>query len=150
MKKLFFILSLVLSTSLLYSQNCYSVSKVENLTENPDLSSKKFVFGLKQLTEELMGEKYTICEEGLPIHVAITSIESPTVGINIGPFMIKKKNTIVKVVVVKDGIEYLGEGSAKLSVKASFAELRDENLPFEKSTFASAVKKALEVSISKM
>ena len=150
MKKLFFIFGLMLSTSILYSQNCYSVSKVENLTENPDLSSKKFVFGLKQLTEELMGEKYTICEDGLPIHVAITSIESPTVGINIGPFMIKKKNTIVKVIVLKDGIEYTGEGSAQLSVKASFAELRDENLPFEKSTFASAVKKALEVSISKM
>ena len=139
-----------MSTSVLYSQNCYSVSKVENLTENPDLSSKKFVFGLKQLTEELMGEKYSICEDGLPVNVAITSIESPTVGINIGPFMIKKKNTIVKVIVVKDGVEYSGEGSAKLSVKASFAELKDENLPFEKSTFASAVKKSLEVSISKM
>lgn len=139
-----------MSTSVLYSQNCYSVSKVENLTENPDLSSKKFVFGLKQLTEELMGEKYSICEDGLPVNVAITSIESPTVGINIGPFMIKKKNTIVKIIVVKDGVEYSGEGSAKLSVKASFAELKDENLPFEKSTFASAVKKALEVSISKM
>jgi hypothetical protein len=150
MKKLFFILSMLMSTSVLYSQNCYSVFKVENLTENPDLSSKKFVFGLKQLTEELMGEKYSICEDGLPVNVAITSIESPTVGINIGPFMIKKKNTIVKVIVVKDGVEYSGEGSAKLSVKASFAELRDENLPFEKSTFASAVKKALEVSISKM
>ena len=150
MKKLFFILSVLMSTSVLYSQNCYSVSKVENLTENPDLSSKKFVFGLKQLTEELMGEKYSICEYGLPVNVAITSIESPTVGINIGPFMIKKKNTIVKVIVVKDGVEYSGEGSAKLSVKASFAELKDENLPFEKSTFASAVKKALEVSISKM
>jgi hypothetical protein len=150
MKKLFFILSVLMSTSVLYSQNCYSVSKVENLTENPDLSSKKFVFGLKQLTEELMGEKYSICEDGLPVNVAITSIESPTVGINIGPFMIKKKNTIVKVIVVKDGVEYSGEGSAKLSVKASFAELKDENLPFEKSTFAAAVKKALEVSISKM
>ena len=150
MKKLFFMLSVLMSTSVLYSQNCYSVSKLENLTENSDLSSKKFVFGLKQLTEELMGEKYSICEDGLPVNVAITSIESPTVGINIGPFMIKKKNTIVKVIVVKDGVEYSGEGSAKLSVKASFAELRDENLPFEKSTFASAVKKALEVSISKM
>ena len=149
MKKLFFILGLM-SSSFLYSQNCYSVSKVENLTENPDLSSKKFVFGLKQLTEELVGEKYSICEDGLPLNVAITSIEAPTVGINIGPFMIKKKNTIVKVIVVKDGVEYSGEGSAKLSVKASFAELRDENLPFEKSTFASAVKKALEASISKM
>ena len=55
-----------------------------------------------------------------------------------------------EVIVVKDGVEYSGEGSAKLSVKASFAELKDENLPFEKSTFASAVKNALEVSISKM
>jgi hypothetical protein len=148
MKNLILLLSLITLPS--FAQNCYSVTKVENLTENPDLSSKKFVFGLKQLTEELMGEKLTICQEGLPVHVAVTSIEAPTVGINIGPFMIKKKNTIVKVIVQKDGVEYEGEGSAKLSVKASFAELRDENLPFEKSTFASAVKKALEVSVSKM
>ena len=148
MKNLILLLSLMALPS--FAQNCYSVNKVENLTENPDLSSKKFVFGLKQLTEELMGEKFTICQEGLPVHVAITSIEAPTVGINIGPFMIKKKNTIVKVIVQKDGVEYEGEGSAKLSVKASFAELRDENLPFEKSTFASAVKRALEVSVSKM
>lgn len=148
MKNLILLLSLMALPS--FAQNCYSVSKVENLTENPDLSSKKFVLGLKQLTEELMGEKFTICQEGEPVHVAITSIEAPTVGINIGPFMIKKKNTIVKVVVQKDGVEYSGEGSAKLSVKASFAELRDENLPFEKSTFASAVKKALEVSVAKM
>jgi hypothetical protein len=143
MKNLILLLSLITLPS--FAQNCYSVTKVENLTENPDLSSKKFVFGLKQLTE-----KFTICQEGLPVHVAVTSIEAPTVGINIGPFMIKKKNTIVKVIVQKDGVEYEGEGSAKLSVKASFAELRDENLPFEKSTFASAVKKALEVSVSKM
>lgn len=149
MKKLFFI-GLMLSTSFLFSQNCYSVSKVENLTENPDLSSKRFVFGVSQLTEELVGDKFTICQDGLPINVAITSIEAPTVGINIGPFMIKKKTTTVKVIVVKDGMEYAGEGSANLSVKATFAELRDENLPFEKSTFASAVKKALEQSISKM
>lgn len=148
MKNLILLLSLMALPS--FAQNCYSVTKVENITENPDLSSKKFVFGLKQLTEELMGEKFTICQDGLPVHVAVTSIEAPTVGINIGPFMIKKKNTIVKVIVQKDGIEYTGEGSAKLSVKASFAELRDENLPFEKSTFASAVKKALEVSVSKM
>jgi hypothetical protein len=148
MKNLILLLSLMTLPS--FAQNCYSVTKVENLTENPDLSSKKFVFGLKQLTEEMMGEKFTICQEGLPVHVAVTSIEAPTVGINIGPFMIKKKNTIVKVIVQKDGVEYEGEGSAKLSVKASFAELRDENLPFEKSTFASAVKKALEVSVSKM
>jgi hypothetical protein len=123
---------------------------VENKTENPDLSSKRFTFGVKQITEELMSDKINLCEDGSPITVDILSIEAPTVGINIGPFMIKKKNTIVEVVVIKDGVEYQGEGSAKLSVKASFAELKDENLPFEKSTFSSAVKKALENAVENL
>ena len=134
----------------MFGQSCYTVKSVENKTENLDLSSKRFTFGIKQITEELISDKVNLCEDGLPISVKILSIEAPTLGINIGPFMIKKKNTIVKVVVIKDGVEYQGEGSAKLSVKASFAELRDENIPFEKSTFSSAVKKALELSISKM
>lgn len=149
MKNIILIFALLVSTSL-FGQKCYTVKSVENKTENPDLSSKRFTFGVKQITEELMGEKINLCEDGSPISVNIQSIESPTLGINIGPFMIKKKNTIVKVVVIKDGIQYHGEGSAKLSVKASFAELRDENLPFEKSTFSSAIKKALEISISNM
>jgi hypothetical protein len=149
MKKIIFIFALVISTVML-GQTCYTVKSVENKTENPDLSSKRFTFGVKQITEELMSDKINLCEDGSPITVDILSIEAPTVGINIGPFMIKKKNTIVEVVVIKDGVEYPGEGSAKLSVKASFAELKDENLPFEKSTFSSAVKKALENAIENL
>jgi len=149
MKKIIFIFALVTSTVML-GQTCYTVKSVENKTENPDLSSKRFTFGVKQITEELMSDKINLCEDGSPITVNILSIEAPTVGINIGPFMIKKKNTIVEVVVIKDGVEYPGEGSAKLSVKASFAELKDENLPFEKSTFSSAVKKALENAIENL
>jgi hypothetical protein len=149
MKKIIFIFALVTSTVML-GQTCYTVKSVENKTENPDLSSKRFTFGVKQITEELMSDKINLCEDGSPITVDILSIEAPTVGINIGPFMIKKKNTIVEVVVIKDGVEYPGEGSAKLSVKASFAELKDENLPFEKSTFSSAVKKALENAVENL
>jgi hypothetical protein len=149
MKNIIFIFALVTSTVML-GQTCYTVKSVENKTENPDLSSKRFTFGVKQITEELMSDKINLCEDGSPITVDILSIEAPTVGINIGPFMIKKKNTIVEVVVIKDGVEYQGEGSAKLSVKASFAELKDENLPFEKSTFSSAVKKALENAVENL
>jgi len=149
MKNIIFIFALVTSTVML-GQTCYTVKSVENKTENPDLSSKRFTFGVKQITEELMSDKINLCEDGSPITVDILSIEAPTVGINIGPFMIKKKNTIVEVVVIKDGVEYQGEGSAKLSVKASFAELKDENLPFEKSTFSSSVKKALENAVENL
>ena len=122
----------------LQAQSCYTVTEVKNKTENPDLSSKKFTFGVKQITEELISVKYDLCGDGAPVIVNITSIEAPSIGINIGPFMIKKKITEVKTEVIIDGVTYTGFGDAKLSVKAGFAELRDENLPFEKSVFASA------------
>ena len=83
MKKLTTLLGLFLITWNLHGQTCYTVNKVENKTENTDLSSKKFTFGVKQ-------------------------------------------------------------------IKAGFAELRDENLPFEKSVFASAIKKSLENAIQKI
>ena len=149
MRKLIILLGIILFSINVQAQNCYTVTTVENKTENPDLNSKKFTFGVKQMTEEILSNKVSICVNGNPVVVEITSIEAPTVGINIGPFMIKKKNTIVKTNIIIDGKTLSGEGEAKLSVKATFAELRDENLPFEKSVFASAVKKALINSMSK-
>jgi hypothetical protein len=149
MKNLFFILGIIVSTTL-FSQECYTVKSVENKTENPDLSSKKLTFGVKQITEELLSNKVSLCQDGKPVVVNILSIEAPSVGINIGPFMIKKKITEVKTEVIMNGMRYEGFGVAKLSVKAGFAELRDENLPFEKSVFASAIKKSLENAIEKL
>jgi len=150
MRKLILLIGIILMSISLQAQSCYTVKSVNNKTENADLSSKRFTFGVKQMTEELLSQKVTICVEGKPVEVNITSIEAPTVGINIGPFMIKKKITIVKLDVLIDDKVLTGEGEAKLSVKATFAELKDENLPFEKSVFASAVKKALQDAITKL
>ena len=151
MKNTIILLGIILMSVInLNAQDCYTVREINNKTENPDLSSKRFTFGIKQMTEELLGDKVKICNEGLPVVVNIISIEAPTVGFNLGPFMIKKKITIVKTEILMNGKTYVGEGSAKLSVKATFAELKDENLPFEKSVFASAVKKSLQDGISKL
>ena len=144
MKNIFLTAMISVMSISMVAQNCYTVSKVDNLTENPDLSSKKFTFGVKQIAEELLGEN------GKQITVNIISIEAPSIGINIGPFMIKKKITEVKTVIIIDEKEYEGFGVAKLSVKAGFAELRDENLPFEKSVFASAIKKSIQNGVEKI
>lgn len=149
MKKLL-IIGFILTSINLNAQDCYTVRDVTNKTKNESLSSKRYIFGIKQMTEELLSEKFKICVDGKTVNVNIISIEAPTVGINIGPFMIRKKETIVTTEVIMDGVSYTGNGSAKLSVKATFAELRDENLPFEKSVFASAVKKSLLNAISKI
>ena len=53
---------MMLLTSSVFGQTCYTVKGVENKTENPDLSSKRFTFGVKEITEELISEKYDLCE----------------------------------------------------------------------------------------
>ena len=74
MKKLTTLLGLFLITWNLHGQTCYTVNKVENKTENTDLSSKKFTFGVKQITEELISDKKNLCDNGSPIYVNILSI----------------------------------------------------------------------------
>lgn len=96
------------------------------------------------MTEEVLAKNYSLCQEGLPIKVDIFSIEAPSQSLSLGPFAKKKKQTIVKVKVVIGEKELYGQGLAETSSQSMFLDMNDENLPFLKTTFASAVKKALE------
>jgi hypothetical protein len=126
------------------------VNSVYTKIQVAEMSTPRVLFGIKQITEEVLSEKYLICQDGSPVDVEIVTIESPTTGIAIGPFTATKKETIVTIKIIKDGIEYFGEGKAKTTVKSTFIELKDTNLPFEKTTFASAVKKSIVDAVSKM
>ena len=147
-----FLIFIIACPALIFSQDlCYTVKKVENKTTIEGLNTKKFTFGIKQMAEELISEKKKVCQDGIPVLVSILSIEAPTQGINIGPFMFKKKTTIVKIQVkIGDHLSVEGEGESKLSVSSTFLELSDENLPFEQTVFSSAIKKALIDALSKL
>lgn len=145
-----FLLALTAIFLMSFTTPCVTVTEVKSTANVEEMNSKRVVFGIKQMAEELLSEKYELCGEGNPVTVEIYSIESPSVGISIGPFMKMKKETIVKLKVVKDGQEFLGEGTTNTTVKATLIDLNDENLPFSKTTFAGAVKKSLADAISKM
>ena len=142
MKKLLFLCSMLFTLSL-FSQNCYTVKEVKNNGEIEGINPKRFTLGVKQITEEILSEKFTVCEDGKPVNVTILSIEAPSTGFSLGPFEKKRKKTIVKLVIIMDDKEYEGEGQANTDVQSTFIELQDENLPFEKSAFSGALKKAL-------
>ncbi len=148
MKNLLFI-PLMLVTSLIYGQDCYTVKNVESLAKIENISPKRFTLGVKQITEEIISEKYKICEDGDSISVVIESIEAPTTGISIGPFEKKRKVTIVTVKLIINNKEYIGVGESKTDVKSTFIELQDENIPFEKSAFSAALKKSLQDAVNK-
>lgn len=133
-----------------FSQNCYSVKDVKNNGEIEGVNPKRFTLGVKQITEEILSEKFTICEDGKPVNVIIQSIEAPSTGFSLGPFEKKRKKTIVKLIININNVDYEGEGQANTDVQSTFIELQDENLPFEKSAFSGALKKALIDSLLKL
>ena len=137
-------LLLLLLPTLLFSQNCYEVSRVVSRVETEDISQKRIIFGIKQMAEEVLSEKYDLCLNGTPIFIEITSIKAPSTGFKIGPWERKKKVTQVKLVIIIRGEVIEGIGTAKSTVEATFLDLNNGNLPFSKTVFASAVKKALE------
>lgn len=145
MKKLLLLLFLI--PTMLFAQDCYTVKAVTTTVEMEEISQRRITFGIKQMMEDIISDKYDLCLDGKPVEVQVASIEAPTTGIEIGPWTKVSKKTIVTLLVYMDGKIIEVEGKAKSTVKATFIDLQDENLPFNKTAFASAVKKAIEKSL---
>jgi len=145
MKKLLLLLFLI--PTMLFAQDCYTVKAVTTTVEMEEISQRRITFGIKQMMEDIISDKYDLCMDGKPVEVQVTSIEAPTTGIEIGPWTKVSKKTIVTLLVDMDGKIIEVEGKAKSTVKATFIDLNNDELEFSKTTFASAVKKAIEKSI---
>ncbi len=145
MKNLF--LLLFFPTMLFAQDTCYTVEKVTTTVEMEEISQRRITFGIKQMMEDIISDKYDLCMDGKPVEVQVTSIEAPTTGIEIGPWTKVSKKTIVTLLVYMDGKIIEVEGKAKSTVEATFIDLQNDELPFNKTAFASAVKKAIEKSL---
>ena len=128
---------------------CYFISSVITLAHMNGVPDTKLTYGAKQIVTELVNDKYALCDNGRPVTVEILSIEAPTKGIRVGPFEFKQKKTVVKTKITMDGKEYFGEGTNKTSVSSTILQLQDENLPFERTEFSSALRKSLESAFQK-
>jgi hypothetical protein len=143
MKKLLLILAVAFLIAADTAPKCYKVTKVSSQVEAPEMKKERVVFGIKQMTEEILSEKLDICENGTPVEVEIMSVEAPTNSTSLGPWAKTKKITIVKLRLLIEGEEYWGQGEANVTVQSTFLDLNDDNIPFNKTSFSGAIKKAL-------
>ena len=150
MKKLLLLLAVLFIVAADTAPKCYKVTKVSTQVEAPEMKKERVLFGIKQMTEEMLSEKVNICEDGTPVEVEIMSIEAPTNSTSLGPWAKTKKITIVKLRLLIDGEEYWGQGEANVTVQSTFLDLNDDSLPFNKTAFSGAVKKALQEAIEEM
>lgn len=130
-----------------FSQECYTVSKVGTQIEMKEISKNRIVFGIKQMVEDIISDKYELCMDGKPVIIVVKSIEAPTTGIELGPWTKVSKKTIVKLLIYMDDKEIAVEGKAKSTVEATFIDLNNDKLPFSETAFSSAVKKAIEKAL---
>jgi len=142
MKKI--IIALVFLPILSFSQECYTVNEVSTQIEMKEISKNRIIFGIKQIMEDIISDKYELCMDGKPVTIVVKSIEAPTTGIELGPWTKVSKKTIVTLLLYIDGKEIEVVGKAKSKVESTFIDLNNDKLPFNKTTFSSAVKKAID------
>jgi len=124
--------------------NCYVVSLVLALFSIPGVNSDRVQLGTRPMVEQLLQDNgYALCDDGSGVEVRILEVKSPTKGIQIGPFKIKQKKTIVVTEITIDGKKYYGEGVAKTSARSTISQLKDENLPLNETAFSTALKESL-------
>jgi len=142
MKKI--IIALVFLPILSFSQECYTVNEVSTQIEMKEISKNRIIFGIKQIMEDIISDKYELCMDGKPVTIVVKSIEAPTTGIELGPWTKVSKKTIVTLLLYIDGKEIEVVGKAKSKVESTLIDLNNDKLPFNKTTFSSAVKKAID------
>jgi len=142
MKKI--IILLMCLPILSFSQECYTVNEVSTQIEMKEISKNRIIFGIKQIMEDIISDKYELCMDGKPVTIVVKSIEAPTTGIELGPWTKVSKKTIVTLLLYIDGKEIEVVGKAKSKVESTFIDLNNDKLPFNKTTFSSAVKKAID------
>ena len=149
MKLLFFLF--VLSAPLLsFSQTTVKIDTVYSTTRLRELGSRDIRFGIRQIAEDELSNKYTLSNEGSPIKIEVYYFGIPKTTVRIVGVEKTDQVTQVGVRFYFDGKKYEGVGESETEVRAVMMELVDGKVPFSKMTVSNALKKAIHECVSKM
>lgn len=149
MKKLFFILLMMLPF-IGVSQTCIKVDSVYSTAKLRELGNRDIRFGIKQIAEDLVSEKYCLSETGEDLDIEVFYFGIPKTTIRIVGVEKTNQITQVGVRIYFRGQKYEGFGESETEVRAVMIELVDGKVPFSKMTVSNALKKAIEECVSKI
>ncbi len=133
-----------------FAQNCVYVDSVYSTAKLRELGNRDIRFGVKQIVEDELSEKYCMTETGEPIKVEIFYFGIPKYTIRIVGVEKTNQITQVGVRIYYKGKCYEGIGESETEVRAVMIELVDNKVPFSKMTVSSALKKGIHEAIITM
>ena len=149
MKKLLLIALLSLPT-LAFSQSCIKIDSVYSTAKLRELGNRDIRFGIKQIAEDMLSEKYCLSENGEDLDIEVFYFGIPKTTIRIVGVERTNQVTQVGVRLYFKGQKYEGFGESETEDRAVMIELVDGKVPFSKMTVSNAIKKALAECVSKI
>mgnify|MGYP000403779595 FL=1 len=132
------------------AQQCIYVDSVYNTAKLRELGNRDIRFGIRQIVEEELSEKYCLSESGDDIDVEVYYFGLPKTTIRV--VGVEKTNTITQVGIrlYYKGNKYEGIGESETEIRAIIIEVQEGTIPFEKMTVSSALKKAIHEAAIKL
>jgi len=150
MKHLILLISMLLLGNITNAQQCVFVDTVYSTAKLRELGNRDIRFGVKQIVEDELSEKYCLSDQGDEIDVEIYYFGLPKTTIRV--VGVEKTNTITQVGVklYYKGNCYQGMGESDTEIRAIIIEVQEGSIPFEKMTLSSALKKAIHDAVIKL
>jgi hypothetical protein len=127
------------------------VNSVTTKVDAPEMNTTRVIFGIKQITEEVLSEKYSLCEQNaIPVMVEIIRVGTPSTTFRIAGVGAATETTqiLLKLHFGDKIIDGMGESATTASY--AFIELKEGKVPFSKSSIGIAMKKAIIDAVSKL
>jgi hypothetical protein len=150
MKNLLFILLLMPIMAFSQTQTCVKVDSIYSTAKLREMGNRDIRFGIKQMTEDMVSNRYCLSETGDDLDVEVFYFGIPKSTIRIVGVEKTTQVTQVGVRIYFKGQKYEGYGESETEVRAVMIELVEGKVPFSKMTVSNALKKAIEECVSKM
>ena len=152
MKQFIFTLIFVLIVQIpAFSQTCVKVDSVYSTMKIKEFKDRNILFGVKQITEEVLSEKYSLCDNNATsVKVEITRVGTPSTSFRIAGVGAATETTQILLKLhfgdkIIDGI-----GESETTASYAFVELKEGKVPFSKSSIGIAMKKAIIDAVNKI
>ena len=148
MKKLLFLLFFL--PIFTQAQTCVKVDSIYSTAKVRELGNRNIKFGIKQIAEDYLSEKYCLSPTGESIWVEVYYFGLPKKTLRIAGVEKTDQITQVGIRLYYKGVKYDGRGESETEIRAMLLEGQEGSIPFEKMTVSSAIKKAIGEAISKL
>ena len=149
MKNLLLLLFILLGLNVI-AQDCVYVDSVYNTAKLKEMGNRDIRFGIRQIVEDEISEKFCLSEDGKDIDVEVFYFGLPKTTIRVIGIEKTESKTQVGVRLYYDGKCYEGVGESETEIRAIMIEVKEGMLPFEKMTVSSALKKAIHEAVGKL